>query len=143
MDAVIDHIILFCLQCMALKKNSYARILHSTGNAPEMLGLLSAAAVLLWEHQLILWSEKSFPSHLLALLTQNAIMTYAEPQSTCLPMHPLDGPRTIICTNPATAFTGLVIDTVAQSYHLCIEVGHIRNDNKNPVADHATQDLEH
>ena len=56
-------------------------------------------------------------------------------------MRPLDGPRAIIRTDPAPGFQALVNDDLLASSRLCIEIGRVKNVNKNPVVERAVQEL--
>ena len=49
-------------------------------------------------------------------------------------MRPPDGPRAIVRTDPAPGFQALVKDDLLASSILCIEIGRVKNVNKNPFA---------
>ncbi len=63
--------------------------------------------------------------------------------STCALYCPLDGPPAVIRTDPAPAFVSLSNDHTLDRYRITIEIGRIKNLNKNPVAEKAVQELEH
>ncbi len=56
---------------------------------------------------------------------------------------PLDGPPAVIRTDPAPAFVSLSNDHTHERYRIAIEIGRVKNLNKNPVAKKAVQELEH
>ena len=57
-------------------------------------------------------------------------------------LRPLDGPIAIIRTDSAPGFQALVNDPFLQENRLCIELGRVKNINKNPTAERAIQELE-
>ena len=61
----------------------------------------------------------------------------------CSDLQPLEGPYAVIRTDAAPEFVSLVGDALLQKYHLSIEIGRVKNINKNPVAERAIQELEH
>ena len=60
----------------------------------------------------------------------------------CIGLRPLDGPHAVIRTDPAPGFAALVNDTLLNKYRLTIELGRVKNINKNPVAEKAIRELE-
>lgn len=57
-------------------------------------------------------------------------------------LHPLDGPQVVIRVDPATGFVSLKNTTALQHLGVSIEVGRVKNINKNPVAEKAVLKLE-
>ena len=62
--------------------------------------------------------------------------------SLCIEIHPLDGPFAVIRTDAAPRFIALKDDSVLRKHRIALEIGRIRNHNKNPVAEKAVQELE-
>ena len=60
----------------------------------------------------------------------------------CVPIRPLDGPPAIIRTDPAPGFKALTDDQQLKHHRITIDLGHGKNQNKNPVAERAVQELE-
>ncbi|KAI0243119.1 hypothetical protein LSAT2_008376, partial [Lamellibrachia satsuma] len=60
----------------------------------------------------------------------------------CIELRPLDGPLAVTRTDPASGFTSLVDDKLLLYHRLGIEVGRIKNMNKNPLAEKAIRELE-
>ena len=60
----------------------------------------------------------------------------------CVQMHPLDGPPAIVRTDPAPGFKALTGDQLLKHHRITIDLGHAKNQNKNPVAERAVQELE-
>lgn len=54
----------------------------------------------------------------------------------------LDGPFPVIRTDPVPGFTALVNGKPLTTHHISIEIGHVKNINKYPVAERVIQELE-
>ena len=59
----------------------------------------------------------------------------------CIELNPLDGPATVIRTDPAPAFQALSDDKMLLSHRIRLEIGRVKNINKNPVAEKAFQEV--
>ncbi|ESO93173.1 hypothetical protein LOTGIDRAFT_175608 [Lottia gigantea] len=57
-------------------------------------------------------------------------------------MKPIDGPPVSVRVDPAPGFTPLVSDQTLLKLGISLEVGRIKNPNKNPVAERAIQELQ-
>ena len=60
----------------------------------------------------------------------------------CIELRPLDGPPAVIRTDPSPGFKALVDDPLLRSHRLSIEIGRVKSNNKNPVAERAVQELQ-
>ena len=60
----------------------------------------------------------------------------------CLELHPLDGPFAVIRVDPAPGFTALKDDAQLKQLHISLEIGRVKNPNKNPVAEKAISELQ-
>ena len=60
----------------------------------------------------------------------------------CIETRPLDGPNSVIRVDPAPGFKALVNDKQLSKLRIVIEIGRVKNVNKNPVAEKAVQELE-
>ena len=60
----------------------------------------------------------------------------------CVQMRPLDGPPVVVCTDPAPGFKALTDDQLLKHHRITIDLGHAKNQNKNPAAERAVQELE-
>jgi hypothetical protein len=60
----------------------------------------------------------------------------------CIELRPLDGPPAVIRTDPAPGFVHLINDKLLKHYRMTVEIGRIKNLNKNPVAEKAVRELE-
>ena len=54
-------------------------------------------------------------------------------------MHP---PAAVVHTDPAPGFKSLIIDKLLEHHNIQIELGRVKNKNKNPIADKCVQKLE-
>jgi len=52
----------------------------------------------------------------------------------CVQMHPLDGPPAVARTDSAPEFKALTDDRQLKHHRITIDLGHAKNQNKNPVA---------
>ena len=57
-------------------------------------------------------------------------------------LHPLDGPRAIVRVDPAPGFASISSNDSPKHLNVTIEVGRVKNKNKNPVAEKAVRELE-
>lgn len=57
-------------------------------------------------------------------------------------LHPLDGPRAVTCVDPAPGILALREDALLDRYRINLEIGRVKNVNKNPVAEKAIAELE-
>ena len=57
-------------------------------------------------------------------------------------MRPLDGPLAVIRTDLAPFYMALDNDRVLHDHRIVLEIGRLKNRNKNPVAERAFQELE-
>ncbi|CAB4013135.1 Retrovirus-related Pol poly from transposon opus, partial [Paramuricea clavata] len=60
----------------------------------------------------------------------------------CSELHPLEGPPAIIRVDPAPGFVALRTDPTLKRLGLSLEIAHVKNTNKNPVAEKAIAELE-
>jgi hypothetical protein len=51
----------------------------------------------------------------------------------CMELHLLDGPRSAVPVDPAPGFMTLRSDTLLDHYCINLEIGRVKNPNKNPV----------
>ena len=60
----------------------------------------------------------------------------------CIQLRPLDCPPAVMRTDPATGFTALTSDPILHQHRISLEIRHVKNPNKNPVAENAVQELD-
>ncbi|VDI74273.1 Hypothetical predicted protein [Mytilus galloprovincialis] len=59
-----------------------------------------------------------------------------------IPLKPLNGPSVVVRVDPAPGFRPLCDDSYLKQLNNSIEIGQVKNQNKNPVADKAIAELE-
>ena len=57
-------------------------------------------------------------------------------------LHPLDGPQAVICVDPVPGFVSLKNSNALQHLGISVEIGRVKNTNKNPIAERAVLELE-
>ncbi|RXN16069.1 Retrovirus-related Pol poly from transposon opus [Labeo rohita] len=144
LDSAIQLTSKGCHQCAALARSPVFAVEQSSCNPPETVGSTFAADVLKRERQLILVVHECVSSFIVALLIDDEWKESLRDGIVrlCIGLRPLDGPFTVVRTDPAPGFSALAKDTVLAQYRLAIEVGNAKNVNKNPVAEKAIQELQ-
>lgn len=144
LTTAIDDVTTGCHQCTALAKSPHVAIEQSTSDPPETVGISFATDVMKQNGQLVLLIRETVTSY-----TVSAIIT-DEKQDTlrdallqlCIGLIPVQGPAAVIRADGAPAFQALARDQKLLTYNILIEIGRIKNINKNPVAERAVQELE-
>ena len=145
LDKAIDTASRSCHQCASLRDTPHTTIPQSTGNPPEVVGISYAADVIKREKQLILVLRECVTSDTASCLIDDERRDTLRDSlvKLCIGLRPLDGPPAVIRTDPAPGFAALVKDALLSTYRLTIELGRVKNVNKNPVAEKAVCELEH
>lgn len=60
---------------------------------------------------------------------------------SCLELSPLSGPLSVISVDPAPRFASLCGDEILRKYGFAVEVGRVKNSNKNLVAEKCVAEL--
>lgn len=144
MDKAIEEVVRSCHQCTSLKSIPHTISSQSTSDPPDAVGVSFAADVIKREKQLILVVRETVTSYTVSqIITNECHDTLRESLiNLCVAIRPLDGPMSVIRTDPAPGFQALVGDKFLHQQRLVIEIGRIKNVNKNPVAEKAIQELE-
>ena len=111
-----------------------------------MVGISYAADVIKREKQLILVLRECVTSYTASCLIDDERRDTLRDSlvKLCIGLRPLDGPPAcFIRTDPAPGFAALVKDALLSTYRLTIELGRVKNVNKNLVAEKAVCELEH
>ena len=143
MDKAIENITSSCTHCASLRKLPHFVQEQSTCDPPDSVGTSFAADVMKRQKQLILIVRECVTSYTMACIIEderaetlrNALLRL------CLELRPLDGPPAVIRTDPAPGFQSIANDDFLAAHRLCIELGRTKNVNKNPVAEHAVQEV--
>ena len=145
LDKAIERVSLGCHPCAALRHVPHAVIEQSTSDPPAAVGVSFAADIPKQSRQLILVLREcitSYTSTLLVVDEKHGTLRDGLIQ-LCVGLRPLDGPNAVIWCDPAPAFRALVNDQVLLQHKISLEIGRVKNQNKNPVAEKAIQELEH
>ena len=144
LDKAISEVSSSCHHCASIQKVPNELLTQSTTHPPEAVGVSFAADVVKRERQLIFLVRECVTSFTSACIIEderhvtlrNALL------SLCVPLRPLDGPPAVVRTDPAPGFQALVNDELLHNHRIAIEIGRIKNPNKNPVAERAVQELQ-
>ena len=144
MTKVIDSVCDTCHICASLKKFPHQLVDQASEMPCEAIGTSFAADILKRERQLILVLRETVTSYTVARFVPDEKGDTLRNAILCLSMdlHPLDGPPAVIRVDPAPCFISLRDDEVLRSYGIFLEIGRIKNINKNPVAEKAIGELE-
>ena len=102
--------------------------------------LYSARRPFLWESSRLIYHLKLWVSTLLPDERHDTLRDALI--SKCINMRPLDGPLAVIRTNPPSCLMALDNDSVYHDHKIVLEIGRVKNRNKNPAAERAVQELE-
>ncbi|XP_041367404.1 uncharacterized protein LOC121382005 [Gigantopelta aegis] len=143
MDRSIDSVSNNCHQCAALRKTPSTIVEQSSSNPPETVGSLFAADILKRERQVIVVRE-CVTAFTVACLIDNERSDVIRQAliRLCIELRPFDGPPAVIRTDPAPGFLALANDSFLHKHRITLEIGRVKNINKNPVAERAIQELE-
>jgi hypothetical protein len=140
----LDHVSKSCYTCTSLHKVPHFMIEQSTSASPDVIGTSFAADVIKRQRQMILVVRETVTSFTTTCLISNErreTLRDALIQS-CITIRPVDGPMAIVRVDPAPGFSALVKDQMLLDNRICVEIGRIKNTNKNPIAERAVQELE-
>ena len=144
MDKAIEHVTNSCHLCASLKRIPHTLIEQSTNKPPDAIGNIFAADVVKRERQLILVVRETVTSYTSSCLINNEQCHTLRDAliQLCTTIRPVEGPPMIIRTDPAPGFRSLEKDNTLHRNGITIDIGRVKNPNKNPVAEKAIQELE-
>ena len=116
---------------MSLLKLPQTLIDQSTTHLPDAIGVTFAADVIKRNRQLIFVIRETVSSYTSMCVVESALRNCIV--RLCVEFRSLDGPPAVIRVDPAPGFIALVDDPTLQRLGICLEVGRIKNTNKNPV----------
>ena len=143
-DRYIAKVTKSCHQCAATAQLPAAVDVQSTAKPLPCVGSQVCIDIMKQNRQLLLVARESITSYTTVLPVPSEKVTDLRDTilSTCLWMVPMDGPATIVRTDPAPGFCALEGDETLLSARLPLEVGQIKIPKKNPVAEHAIQEFQ-
>ena len=145
LSKVIDEVTKACFTCSSLAKIPRHLVIQSSSDPPEVIGSQFACDVLRRERQLILVIREYVSAFTFTSLVptekhedlRDAII------KLLIGVIPLEGPKAIVRIDPAPGFKSLVLnDPLLAKHRIQLDMGRIKNINKNPVAEKAVQELE-
>ena len=143
LDKALDRCSQCCHLCSSLKKVPSSLVEQSTSDPPDGVGISFAADIIKRYRQLILVVRETTTS-----FTATCLLDDERRESIrngllrlCLELRPLAGPPSVIRVDPAPGFSALSTDETLRQYGLALEVGRIKNPNKNPVAEKCIAEL--
>ena len=144
LDACVKATTENCHQCAALRQVPRTIQEQSTQEPPPTIGVSFAADVIRRQRQLILLIRETVTSYTVACMIPNEQHVTLRDAIVVLMSSfvPLEGPPAVIRCDPAPGFQALTRDPTLAAHRISIEIGRIKNCNKNPVAERAIQELE-
>ena len=135
MDKCIEQATNSCHQCSSLSKVPHTLAKQSTSDPPDAVGVSFSADVIRecitsYTTGCIIEDERSET-------LRSALIRM------CIELKPLDGPSAVVRVDPAPGFSSLSNDKLLSHYGLSLEIGRVKNCNKNPMAERAIQELVH
>ena len=144
MDAAIERVSSTCHICHSLASFTHAKESQTCSDPPDGVGIQFAADVIRRERQYIFVLRETVTSY-----TWSSIIPNEQASSLrdallllCIPIRPMDGPQTVVRVDPAPGFVSLKEDAKLASYGIVLDVGRVKNKNKNPIAERAVQEME-
>ena len=144
LSKVIEEVTRSCFTCAALAKIPKSLTVQSSSDPPETVGSQFACDVLRRERQMILVIREYVSSFTYTQLLKSEKNEDLRDGIIRLIVGviPLDGPNAVVRVDPAPGFKPLVGDRVLNQHRINIDMGRVKNVNKNPVAEKAVQELE-
>ena len=144
MDQAIQRTTAACHQCASLLTAPKYRVEQSSEDPPDALGVTFATDVIRRACQMILILRECVTSYSVVCFVANEShdALHEAIVSLCIPLVPLDGPRAVIRADPAPGFVAPLNDPELHRLRIHIEMGRVKNRNKNPVAEKAVQEFQ-
>ena len=144
MNDAISRVTSACHTCAFLKSFPSSLVKQSSDDPSEVVGVSFAADVINRYRQLILVLRECATSFTASCLVHDEKHDTLRDALTQLivGLHPLDGPRAIIRVDPSPDFQSMANSDSLNHLNVTIDVGRVKNKNKNPVAEKAVRELE-
>ncbi len=144
MAKVVDHVCETCHTCASLRKLPEPLLNQTTDDPPDTVGVCFAADVLKRCKQTILVLRETTTSYTAASIIpdEKSITLRDNLARLCVALRPVSGPPATVRVDPAPGFVSLKEDSALQQLGISVEIGRIKNVNKNPVAEKAISELE-
>jgi len=144
MESAIEQVSSSCHLCASLSSFEHCRQPQSTSDPPDGVCIQFACDVIRRERQFILVLRDVVTSYTWSLIISNeqADSLREGILKLCIPIRPTDGPSSVIRVDPAPGFVSLKDNEELKSFGITLDIGRVKNINKNPVAERAVQELE-
>ena len=144
LDNALQQVNANCHTCVSLQKLPSSNPPETTSEPPPVIGHSFAADVLRLNKQFILILRETVTSFTSACLIESEEHSALRDGliNLSINLRPLDGPTSIVRVDPAPGFTKLFQDAILLDQHIMLDIGRIKNVNKNPVAEKAVRELE-
>ena len=144
MNDAISRVTSACHTCTSLRSFPSSLVHQSSEDPPEVVGISFAADVIKRHRQLILVLRECATSFTASCLVPDKKHDTLRDALTQLivGVHPLDGPRAVIRVDPSPGLQSMANNNSLNHLNVTIEVGRVKNKNKNPVAEKAVRELE-
>ena len=144
MDIAIDDVATLCHTCSSLKNVDHSREQQSCSDPPHGVCTQFAADVIRREKQFIFLLREVVTSYTWSTLISDE---QSETLRTallklCIPIRPIDGPKSVVRVDPAPGFKGLRDDALLESHNIILDLGREKNKNKNPIAERGIEELQ-
>ncbi|CAC5370953.1 unnamed protein product [Mytilus coruscus] len=118
-----------CHTCASLKRFPKSLVEQSSEDPPDLVGISYVADVLKRNRQLIMVVRETVTSYTSTCFIKDEKLAFKRPS-------------VVVRVDPAPGFRPLCDDSYLKKLNISIEIGRVRNQNKNPVADKAIAGLE-
>ena len=128
----------------SLRKLPPQAVQHSTEQPPNVVGVSFAADVLKRCKQTIVVLRETTTSFTATSIIQDekAVTLRDALGRLCSELHPSEGPPALVRVDPAPGFIALRDDPTLKRVGITLDIGRVKNVNKNPVAEKAIAELE-
>ena len=143
-DKAISTVTDSCHTCVSLKSMPEPLTSMSTCEPPPVPGILFSVDVMKQNRQLIFVLRESVTSFTTSCIIDNERQESLSQALICLSanMIPLDRPKAVVRVDGASGLRALKHSALLPAHNIIIEVGEVKNKNKNPVGEKAVQELE-
>ena len=144
MDNTVEHVSSTCHLCASLATFEHARKEQSTSDPPDGVCIQFAADVIRRERQYVFLLRDVVTSYTWSLLIDNEQAKSLRDAliKLLIPNKPIDGPPSVVRVDNASGFISLKEDNELKSHGIILDLGRVKNINKNPVGERAVEELE-
>ena len=142
-DTEIDVVSSQCAQCASLAKLPREVMDYTTSQVPSCPGKHFACDIMCRARQKIFVIRDCFSSYTIAMIIPNEQSSSIRNAMIELTAELLSPNGATIRADGATPMQALQADRILAKYGISVEIGRVKNPNKNPVAEKAIQELQY